>query len=269
MTHLAEVVGLVLLSSGLRRRHRGLPQGRSTIRAGRCRPGGRRPGRGGRRRARGHGPGDVLSEHDLGVALLVCAVAGAVSVTIGVALSARVRRMQLLLAQREEQIQRERRVEASRRNLVTGVSHDLRTPLADLRAMAEALEDGVADDPDRYHRQIRAQVDRLSRLVDDLFELSRLQSGSISLSMDVVSAGDLVSERSRSCRRGRTRAWRPALRASRDLGGARRRRERAAPCSGEPRGQRDPPHARRRCRRRVCAPAGRGRRVRLCPTAAA
>jgi signal transduction histidine kinase len=135
-----------------------------------------------------------LSQHDLGVALLVCVVAGGVSVTVGVALSARVRRMQLVLAQQEEQIERERRIEASRRDLVAGVSHDLRTPLAGLRAMAEALEDGIADDPDRYHRQIRAQVDRLSRLVDDLFELSRLQSGSIILSMDVVSADDLVSD---------------------------------------------------------------------------
>ena len=60
---------------------------------------------------------------------------------------------------------RERALEASRRELVAWVSHDLRTPLAGLRAMAEALEDGVvADQPtvSRYHAQIRRETDRLT-----------------------------------------------------------------------------------------------------------
>ena len=71
---------------------------------------------------------------------------------------------------------RERTLEASRRELVAWVSHDLRTPLAGIRAMAEALEDGVVDDPetvDRYHRIVRDEADHLAALVDDLFELSR------------------------------------------------------------------------------------------------
>ena len=75
---------------------------------------------------------------------------------------------------------RERALESSRRDLVAWVSHDLRTPLAGLRAMAEALEDGVVDDEAgraRYHRQIRVESDRLAAMVDDLFELSRIQSG--------------------------------------------------------------------------------------------
>ena len=46
-----------------------------------------------------------------------------------------------------------------------------------MRAMAEALEDGMAEDPERYHRQIRAEVDRMVRMVDDLFELSRIHAG--------------------------------------------------------------------------------------------
>ena len=82
------------------------------------------------------------------------------------------------LAQARAEVQR---VEASRRELVAWVSHDLRTPLASVRAMAEALEDGLVDDPDRYHRGIRTQVDRLTSLVDDLFELSRLQAGQLPL----------------------------------------------------------------------------------------
>jgi len=89
---------------------------------------------------------------------------------------------------------RERPLEASRRELVAWVSHDLRTPLAGLRAMAEALEDGVAADPARYYRQIRADVDRLAALVDDLFELSRIQAGALRLSLDRIRVADLVSD---------------------------------------------------------------------------
>ena len=61
------------------------------------------------------------------------------------------------------------------------MSHDLRTPLAGLRAMAEALEDGIADDPPRYHAQMRETVDRMTRMVDDLFELSRIHAGALQL----------------------------------------------------------------------------------------
>jgi len=88
----------------------------------------------------------------------------------------------------------ERRMERSRRQLVAWVSHDLRTPLAELRAMAEALEDGIAADTGRYHRQIRAEVARLSDMVDDLFELSRIESGTLSLALDRIEVGDLISD---------------------------------------------------------------------------
>jgi signal transduction histidine kinase len=88
---------------------------------------------------------------------------------------------------------RERRLEEARRELVSWVSHDLRTPLAGLRAMAEALEDDLAVDPERYHRQIRAEVDRMSGMVDDLFELSRIHAGVLNLAPEPVLLGDLVS----------------------------------------------------------------------------
>ena len=92
---------------------------------------------------------------------------------------------------------RERALEASRRELIAWVSHDLRTPLAGIRAMAEALEDGVVDDPatiDRYLRSIHAEVDRVSELVDDLFELSRINAGTLRLEFERMSLGDLVSD---------------------------------------------------------------------------
>ena len=93
-----------------------------------------------------------------------------------------------------ESRERERALESSRRELVAWVSHDLRTPLAGLRAMAEALEDGMAASPDRYHKQIRIEVDRLTGMVDDLFEISRLQAGGQSVRAERVSLDDLVSD---------------------------------------------------------------------------
>ncbi|GGL95273.1 two-component sensor histidine kinase [Streptomyces fumigatiscleroticus] len=89
---------------------------------------------------------------------------------------------------------RERSLDASRRELIASISHDLRTPLAGLRAMAEALEDGVAPDPGRYHARIRTEVERLSGMVDDLFELSRIQAGSLELTLTRVSVYDLVDD---------------------------------------------------------------------------
>jgi signal transduction histidine kinase len=92
---------------------------------------------------------------------------------------------------------RERALEASRRELVAWVSHDLRTPLAGLRAMAEALEDEVVTDPrevSRYHSQIRRETNRLSAMIDDLFELSKIHAGALRLSPRLTGLEDLIAE---------------------------------------------------------------------------
>ena len=80
--------------------------------------------------------------------------------------------------------ERERALEHSRRELVAWVSHDLRTPIAGIRAMVEALDDGVVVDAAevrRYHQQLVTEADRLARLVDDLFELSRIEADALAL----------------------------------------------------------------------------------------
>jgi signal transduction histidine kinase len=89
---------------------------------------------------------------------------------------------------------RERALESSRRELVAWISHDLRTPLAGLRAMSEALEDGVAADPHRYLRQMRTEVERLNGMVGDLFELSRIHAGALALTPSRVSVYDLIGD---------------------------------------------------------------------------
>jgi signal transduction histidine kinase len=93
--------------------------------------------------------------------------------------------------------QREMALEDSRRELVAWVSHDLRSPLAGIRAMAEALEDGVVSEPQdqaRYYTGIRRESDRLAVMVDDLFELSRIHASALRLVIAEVGVEDIVSE---------------------------------------------------------------------------
>lgn len=169
-----------------------------------------------------------LSSHDLTVMTLVSSVSAVVAVLVAVVVGkvvtgwsaalqeqvraigpgavhlvdergpAELRALSAELAETQQRLetarQRELRLEESRRELVSWVSHDLRTPLAGLRAMAEALEDGIAAEPHRFHQQIRVEVDRMATMVDDLFELSRIHAGVLRLSPETVALGDLISE---------------------------------------------------------------------------
>jgi len=171
-----------------------------------------------------------LSPHDLGVVVMVCVIAGVVAFAFswllgrqiasggaalrqaarslgdepgqfrapGLPLATEFAALSSELADTSARLARsrarERALEQSRRQLVAWVSHDLRTPLAGLRAMAEALEDGLATDPPRYHKQMRAEAERLATMVDDLFELSRIQSGVLQLTAAEIVLNDLVSD---------------------------------------------------------------------------
>jgi len=170
-----------------------------------------------------------LSQHDLTVGIYVAVMAGAVSlvfsVLLGIAVSRNFRRLTVAArdlgdgrliksaplgstaefralalelgatsAKLEESRKREQQLEAARRELVAGISHDLRTPLAGIRAISEALEDGMADDQDRFLQNMRIKVDQLSGMVDDLFELSKIDAGMLTLSVSQVSLYDVVSD---------------------------------------------------------------------------
>ena len=103
--------------------------------------------------------------------------------------------LQNVAAELESSRQRERSLDAARRELVAWVSHDLRSPIASIRAMAEALEDGVVDDElsvTRYHGAIRQESERLGLLVDDLFELSRISAGVVDAKQPFVPLAELV-----------------------------------------------------------------------------
>lgn len=91
---------------------------------------------------------------------------------------------------------REVAAENSRRQLLTWIGHDLRTPLSRLRAMAEGLEDDVVQPREihRYHRAIRLHVDRLSGLVDDVFQVSTIDAGALQPVLVSITLDDLISD---------------------------------------------------------------------------
>ena len=90
--------------------------------------------------------------------------------------------------------QRERAAERSRQELVSFMSHDLRTPLAGLQALAEGLEDGVITDVPGTLRHIRSTVARMTVMVDDLFALSRVQGAPEPRELSLVALSELVSD---------------------------------------------------------------------------
>jgi signal transduction histidine kinase len=135
-----------------------------------------------------------LSAHDAGVVMATCTGGGLVAIVIGTGLARRVHAVEAAAIRAAAENVRQEEAEAARRELVAGISHDLRTPLAGLRAMAEALEDGVAEDPARFLAQIRAEVEHLNGMVTDLFEVSRLNAGVLQMCPERIALADLIEE---------------------------------------------------------------------------
>jgi two-component system phosphate regulon sensor histidine kinase PhoR len=90
-----------------------------------------------------------------------------------------------------------RRVDRIRRDFVANASHELRTPLTSIRGFVEALEDGGLEEPEtagRFLSRIRANADRMASLVDDLLELSRLESGAQAPALEPLDCGAVVAD---------------------------------------------------------------------------
>ena len=135
-----------------------------------------------------------LEPADSTTVLLVLLAAVPVAAVLGVLVARRV-----IAADRSARADRmareqEARAEADRRELVAWVSHDLRTPLAGIQAVSEAVEDGVAPDVPLAMRQVQDSVAQMGELVDALLALSRLQAADPGLPMSEVDVGDLVSD---------------------------------------------------------------------------
>jgi signal transduction histidine kinase len=173
-----------------------------------------------------------INSHDLTLAGLLLLFAGGISVSFGYFLSATVaaalgevaraagrlsegdfsvraavsgsdevaalaRNFNAMAARLQQAAADERALDAARRDLVAWASHDLRTPLASLRAMLDALADGVVSEPEtvqRYLHQSQSEIGRMSGLIDDLFELAQLDAGNLVLRSEPSSLSDLISD---------------------------------------------------------------------------
>ncbi len=125
---------------------------------------------------------------------LVCVLVALVTVPAAIVLGRAIARRSVW---EREARDRERAAEASRRELVAWISHDLRSPLAGIQAMAEALADGVVSERGEvadYAQRISGETRRLSGMVGDLFELSRITAGALELTMSAVPLRDVVSD---------------------------------------------------------------------------
>jgi signal transduction histidine kinase len=117
-------------------------------------------------------------------------------------------------------IETERRTEAARRDLMTSISHDLRTPLANLRAMVEAIDEGVVDDPQvvsRYAEEMLRSIATLVSMVDDLFELSQVDGAALRADVRSISVADAVEHALDLCRHD---AGERGIRVDAELGSA-------------------------------------------------
>jgi signal transduction histidine kinase len=126
--------------------------------------------------------------------LLVCLLVSLVTVPAAIILGRAIARRSVWEREARE---RERAAEQSRRELVAWISHDLRSPLAGIQAMAEALADGVVSERSEvadYAQRISGESTRLSGMVGDLFELSRITAGALQLTMSAVPLRDVVSD---------------------------------------------------------------------------
>jgi signal transduction histidine kinase len=102
-----------------------------------------------------------------------------------------------MAAELQASSQRQQAAERQRTDLIAWVSHDLQTPLASIRAVLEAVADGIVDDPQvvqRYLRTAQKDVRSLSLLIDDLFQMAQLDAGGLQLDLENGSLSDLISD---------------------------------------------------------------------------
>ncbi|MEV5070126.1 HAMP domain-containing histidine kinase [Microbacterium sp. LMI12-1-1.1] len=136
----------------------------------------------------------LLTAGDMTGLLLVLLASVPAALAAGIVIAARIQSAARAAERAAAAAETERRVEGQRRDLVAWISHDLRTPLAGIRATAEGIHDGVLPDTAAAATTIQRNAERMSDMVDDLLTLSRLQAPSVALERTDVDVGDLVSD---------------------------------------------------------------------------
>lgn len=94
----------------------------------------------------------------------------------------------------QQDIERERQLEKTRKEFISGVSHELKTPLSVIRSFAEGIKDGVSKDTTYYTDVILEETENMNRLIVEMLELAKLESGTYKLDMTTFSIGELIQQ---------------------------------------------------------------------------
>lgn len=131
---------------------------------------------------------------DAQLILLLLAATAPVALLVGVSISIFTHRAIVASRAKEEAARLRREVAEGRRELISWLSHDLRTPLAGIKAMAEALEDSIVPEPAEYYRRIQQSADRTAAMASDLMAFASLQSGEREGALEPVCVSDVLSD---------------------------------------------------------------------------
>ncbi|OJE49334.1 two-component sensor histidine kinase [Bacillus proteolyticus] len=114
--------------------------------------------------------------------------------TLSVNLKDRIDRLNVANTKLQQDIERERQLEKTRKEFISGVSHELKTPLSVIRSFAEGIQDGVSRDTTYYTNVILEETDNMNRLIVEMLELAKLESGTYKLEMSTFSIGELIQQ---------------------------------------------------------------------------
>lgn len=113
---------------------------------------------------------------------------------LSVNLKDRIDKLHVANTKLQQDIEKERRLENTRKEFISGVSHELKTPLSVIRSFAEGIQDGVSKDTTYYTDVILEETDKMNRLIIEMLELAKLESGTYKLQMDTFSIGELIQQ---------------------------------------------------------------------------
>ncbi|MGE7938556.1 sensor histidine kinase [Bacillus paramycoides] len=114
--------------------------------------------------------------------------------TLSVNLKDRIDRLNVANTKLQQDIERERQLENTRKEFISGVSHELKTPLSVIRSFAEGIKDGVSKDTTYYTDVILEETENMNRLIVEMLELAKLESGTYKLDMSTFSIGELIQQ---------------------------------------------------------------------------
>ncbi|HDR3892393.1 sensor histidine kinase [Bacillus sp. FSL W7-1334] len=114
--------------------------------------------------------------------------------TLSVNLKDRIDRLNVANTKLQQDIERERQLEKTRKEFISGVSHELKTPLSVIRSFAEGIKDSVSKDTSYYTDVILEETENMNRLIVEMLELAKLESGTYKLDMTTFSIGELTQQ---------------------------------------------------------------------------